>query len=90
VTVTSGSASKTEVVWWPAAADDTGASLVLTGTPSTIAPGRTLVITGSLTDQFGNPVTADGTDEDFVLTWDGPGFQGTKPTAISASLLMLA
>ena len=84
VTVTSGSASATEVVWWPAAADDTGASLVLTGTPSTIAPGRTLVITGSLTDAFGNPVTADGTDEDFNLTWDGPGFQGTKPTAISA------
>ena len=84
VTVTSGSASATEVVWWPVAADDAGASLVLTGTPSTIAPGRTLVITGSLTDAFGNPVTADGTGEDFVLTWDGPGFQGTKPTEISA------
>ncbi len=42
-------------------------------------------ITGSLVDAFGNPVTADGTDEDFNLTYSGPGYYGAAPTALTAA-----
>ena len=84
VTVTAGSVSQTVVLdSFAAAADDTGATLTL-NTPASILPGRTLVITGSLVDKFGNPVTADGTNEDFVLTYSGPGYKNVAPTEISA------
>jgi hypothetical protein len=84
VTVTAGAVSQTVVLdSFAAAADDTGATLTL-NTPASILPGRTLVITGSLVDKFGNPVTADGTNEDFVLTYSGPGYKNVAPTEISA------
>jgi len=83
LTVTSGGVTKTQDIYFADAADDTGYTLSL-DTPTSILPGRTLVITGSLVDKFGNPVTADGTDEDFVLTYSGPGYKGAAPTAISA------
>jgi hypothetical protein len=83
LTVTSGGVTKTQDIFFADAADDTGFTLSL-DTPASILPGRTLVITGSLVDKFGNPVTADGTDEDFVLTYSGPGFAGAVPTSINA------
>ena len=83
LTVTSGGVTKTQDIYFADAADDTGYTLSL-DTPASILPGRTLVITGSLVDKFGNPVTADGTDEDFVLTYSGPGYKAAAPTAISA------
>ena len=84
VTVTAGAVSQTVVLdSFAAAADDTGVTLTL-NTPASILPGRTLVITGSLVDKFGNPVTADGTGEDFNLTYSGPGYKNVAPTVISA------
>jgi hypothetical protein len=83
VTITSGSASTTEELWFADAADDAGKTLTL-NVPSNVTPGTTLKITGSLVDAFGNPVTADGTGEDFVLTYSGPGYYGAAPTAVSA------
>ena len=83
VTVTAGSVSTTEELWFAAAADDAGKTLTLNA-PVSVSPGSTLQITGSLVDAFGNPVTADGTDEDLVFTYTGPGYAGAVPTAVSA------
>ena len=83
VTVTSGAASTTEELWFADAADDKGATLTINA-PVAAAPGTTLQITGSLVDAFGNPVTADGTGEDLVFTYSGPGYAGAVPTAVSA------
>ncbi len=83
VTITSGSATTTEELWFADAADDAGTKLAL-DVPASAAPGTTLKITGTLTDDFGNPVTADGTDEDFVLVYNGPGYAGSVPTSVSA------
>ena len=85
VTITAGSATVTEEIWFDAAADDTATVLTLSA-PTSVKGGRTLLVSGTLTDKFGNPVTADGTDEDFNLTYDGPGFvTAAMPTAVSAT-----
>ncbi|MDA7761559.1 hypothetical protein N8885_03710, partial [Aquiluna sp.] len=84
VTVTAGSVSTTEELWFAAAADDAGKTLTLNA-PVSVSPGSTLQITGSLVDAFGNPVTADGTGEDLVFTYTGPGYAGAVPTAVSAN-----
>jgi hypothetical protein len=83
LTVTADGVSKTQSIYFKDAADDAGKTLTL-NVPSNAVPGTTLRITGSLVDAFGNPVTADGTDEDFVLVYNGPGFAQTAPTAVSA------
>ena len=83
MTVTAGGVSKTQAIYFAAAADDAGKTLTINA-PDNVSPGTTLKITGSLVDAFGNPVTADGTDEDFILTYSGPGYAGAVPTAISA------
>ena len=84
VTITSGAATATEELWFADAADDSGKTLTL-NVPDYVTPGTTLKITGSLVDAFGNPVTADGTDEDFNLTYSGPGYYGAAPTALTAA-----
>lgn len=89
VTVTSGSATKTEVIYLAAAADSAGTSLVVTA-PSYVLPGSTLQIKGALTDKFGNAVDAGGTNTsaagaDFKITYVGPGLLvASTPTSTDA------
>ena len=84
VTMVAGSVSQTLVLdAFAQAATDTGATLTLNA-PASILPGRTLTVTGSLVDKFGNPVAANGTGEDFILTYTGPGYRNNAPTAVSA------
>ena len=89
VTVTAGSGSATEVLYYAAAADSKGTSLTVTA-PSYVLPGSTLQIKGALTDKFGNGVDAGGTNTsaagaDFKITYTGPGLLvGTTPTSTDA------
>ena len=82
VTITSGSVSKTVFLYTDAAATDTATSLTVEA-PVSIMPGRTLAITGLLTDRFGNPRTSAGTDP-FKVTYSGPGYPGTLPAVTGA------
>ena len=90
LTLTSGSVSQTVTVTFAAAAAGTGTAIALDA-PAYILPGRTLKITGTLTDKYGNPVAvaADGANNstpDFVVTYDGPGLVvGTLPTSTNSS-----
>jgi hypothetical protein len=95
ITVTSGAASATITVVFAAAADTTGTSLVVDA-PAYILPGRTLVVTGVLTDKYGNAIntvsTTDTTNNettellgDLVVSYDGPGLiVGALPTETDA------
>jgi hypothetical protein len=90
LTLTSGSVSQTVTVTFAAAAVGTGTAIAIDA-PANILPGRTLKITGTLTDKYGNPVAVatDGVSNgtpDFVVTYDGPGLVvGTLPTSTNAS-----
>ena len=91
VTVTAGSASKTEVLYWAEADDNSGTSLVITA-PDNVLPGSTLSVSMAVTDKFGNAVNTvsttdasnDAADEllgDFAVTYTGPGLiVGSIPT----------
>ena len=90
ITVTSGSATKTEDIYWPVAAASTGTSLTLNA-PDYVLPASTLQLTATLTDKFGNAVAAGGTNtagdngEDFAVSYTGPGLLvGSNPTAFNA------
>jgi len=95
VTVTAGSASTTEVLYYAEADDNAGTSLVLTA-PDSVLPGSTLSITAKVTDKFGNAInttstTAASNDEasellgDFAMTYSGPGLLvGSLPTETGA------
>ena len=90
ITVTSGSATKTEEIYWPVAAASTGTALTLNA-PDYVLPASTLQLTATLTDKFGNPVAAGGTNtagdagEDFAVSYTGPGLLvGSNPTAFNA------
>lgn len=83
VTIKAGSATTTEELFFADAADDAGETLSVI-VPSLVKAGNALVVKGTLVDAFGNPVTADGTDEDFNVTYTGPGFAGTIPTSVNA------
>jgi hypothetical protein len=91
VTVTAGSGSATEVLYWAEADDNSGTSLVITA-PDNVLPGSTLSVSMAVTDEFGNAVntvstTAASNDEatdllgDFAVTYTGPGLiVGSIPT----------
>jgi len=95
VTVTAGSASTTEVLYYAEADDNAGTSLVLTA-PDSVLPGSTLSITAKVTDKFGNAInttstTAASNDDasellgDFAMTYSGPGLLvGSLPTETGA------
>jgi hypothetical protein len=78
VTVTSGAASKTIDLTFDAADDNAGTALTLSAV-KTIKAGRTLVISGTVADKFGNAInttnvnTAGDAGADLELTYDGPG-----------------
>jgi hypothetical protein len=76
VTVTAGGATKTANLYFKKAAKTEGVTLAIAA-PSVIASGRTLLVTTSLVDGFGNPVeiaTGDAAGQDLTITYDGPGF----------------
>ena len=83
VTVTSGTVSKTVFLYSDVAATDSATSLTVSA-PDNILPGRTLAVTGLLTDRFGNPRTSAATDP-FAVTYSGPGYAQVMPTATNAN-----
>jgi hypothetical protein len=93
VTATSGAASSKLTIDFADAANDTGSALSVTAA-KTIKAGRTLAIAGVLTDKYGNPVAVtDGTasagagagNNDFTVTYDGPGYVMNTPTSTDAN-----
>ncbi|BDS48540.1 hypothetical protein [Rhodoluna sp. KAS3] len=98
VTVTSNGVSATRKVTFTGAAARSGKSIAIDA-PATVLPGRTLTITGVLTDVYGNPVDTDqdataaagataldATDARLVVTYDGPGLLvGSLPVETDAN-----
>ena len=96
VTVTAGSASKTEVLYYADADDNAGTQLVITA-PDSVLPGSTLSVTAKVTDKFGNPIntvsTTDASNDaasellgDFAMSYTGPGLiVGSVPTETDAT-----
>jgi hypothetical protein len=83
VTVTSGAASQVVTLVFDDAGPTTGANLVIDA-PSSVVPGGTAVITGVLTDKWGNPVQTDGTATIAYSKTAGGVLLGTLPTNTDA------
>ncbi len=91
ITVTSGSATKTQVVTW--AAVTAGGSAWTVTAPASILPGQTLKVSAVLKDKYG--ATVDTTGSLVKVSYTGPGFvTATLPTdtdedgAISFTVLL--
>ena len=85
LTATSGSVAKTASLSVDAPADTAGKTLTITGVTK-IASGRTFSVAGKLVDKWGNGVTVTGTStKTFVVSYTGPGFTTTLPTATDAN-----
>ena len=88
-TVTAGAASKTQDIYYAAAAYSAGATLTVTTTAAgdVVAPGTTVRATVKLVDKYGNPVkvTNESGTASFAVKVTGPGFIGSIPTATDAS-----
>jgi hypothetical protein len=90
VTVTSGSGTATEDVFFAAAAATAGSKVTITA-PASVQAGSTLQISAVVTDKFGNAVdtSLDGvlaTGATVAVTYTGPGLiVGTLPTETNAS-----
>lgn len=87
LTISNGSVSKTVSVTFSAADDNAGSAFSFTGS-KTIKAGRTLLVTGTLTDKYGNPVAAThGTNNvKLAVSYEGPGLVvGNLPTSTNAS-----
>ena len=82
ITVTSGSATKTQVITW-AAVTSGGSAWTITA-PTYILPGQTLTVSAVLKDKYGALVnTASG---DVKIVYTGPGFvTATLPTETDAN-----
>ena len=78
VTVTAGSATEEVDITFDPAAPDTGVSLVIDA-PVAVAPGSTVIVTATLTDEYGNGVETDNTVS-FAVDYDGPGLEVVTPT----------
>ena len=80
VTITSGSASKTQDLTF-AAVTVSGANTLgavwSTDAPTRILPGKTLTVTATLTDKFGNVVDTSGSL--VKVSYTGPGFLTATP-----------
>jgi hypothetical protein len=91
LTLTSGSVSQVVTVTFKAAGADTGAALTLDA-PANVLPGRTLTLTATLADKYGNGVDTDANvssgssvSRTVSVAWSGPGLiSGTLPTAFDA------
>ncbi len=88
ITYTAGSETKTSVVTVTAAASNSGATLAIDA-PASILPGRTLEVTVSLVDKFGNPVAVANlgtTNPTATIVYNGPGLLvGTITQTLDAS-----
>ncbi len=88
ITMTSGAASKTIDVTFAAAAETAG-TVVTLDAPATILPGRTLVVTGTVADKFGNAVAttvAGAGVATLTVVYTGPGLVvGSLPVDTDAS-----
>jgi hypothetical protein len=73
VTITSGGASKTVDIKFAAVTD--GGTTWKTDAPATILPGKTLKVTATLTDKYGNAVDTSGSL--VKVSYTGPGFVTT-------------
>jgi hypothetical protein len=84
VKITAGGQSATLVLdEFDAAGTDTGTAITLAAN-QVVKAGRTLVITGSLADKYGNPVQASAND--FSAVYTGPGYEFTSAvTATTAA-----
>jgi hypothetical protein len=83
MTVTAGGVSKTQDIYFAAAAAGSGVSFDL-DVPTTATPGSTFQVTGTLTDFFGNPVSTSAGR--IAVAYDGPGIAfGTLPTRTDAN-----
>jgi hypothetical protein len=84
LTVSSGTASSSYVLDFGSPATTAGTTVAFTA-PTSIVPGKTLTITGKLTDKFGNAVTTNAGQSDFKVAYTGPGFLVTAvPTETDA------
>jgi hypothetical protein len=84
VTITSGSATTTEELFFAAAGADTGTSVSFAGTPASVTPGTNFTVLMKLTDAFGNNV--DATNNDIKVTYTGTGIPlSTLPTDTNSS-----
>jgi hypothetical protein len=84
VTVTSGTGSATEDVYFGAAAHNSGAVVVVSA-PATVLRGSTLQVSATVTDKFGNAVDTSTGAATVAVTYTGPGLiVGTLPTETDA------
>ena len=82
LTITSGAVVKTQSMVHLASAVGAGKVLTLNA-PTSILPGQSGSVTGTLVDKFGNGVAA-GVANNFKVTYAGPGFTTSIPTAADA------
>ena len=84
LTVTAGSATKTQNIVFAAAAANTGTRWTFS-VPTSATPGSTFRVTGTLTDRFGNPVRVTRT-ADISVSYNGPGLvSGSLPNTTDAT-----
>ena len=85
-TVTAGAVSSTQKFTFATAGDDDATQISIT-VPQNVTPGSTFQVTGKIMDAFGNGVSADnasGDDENFKVTYSGPGIPFSLPTEAGA------
>ena len=83
IVISAGGKTVTATATFAEAAEGTATSLVVDA-PSYITPGKTMTITATLTDKYGNPVKTS-TASVFSLSYDGPGLiVGTIPSDTDA------
>jgi hypothetical protein len=84
-TYLAGTATASSTITAGAAAGSEGTVLTIVSV-DTILPGKTLVATLKLVDEYGNPVAADdAAAESFSATVTGLGFVGSIPTKLNAN-----
>jgi hypothetical protein len=84
VTITSGSATTTEDLFFAAAGADSGTAVSFAGTPTSVTPGTNFNVFMKLTDTYGNNVNA--TAGDIKVTYAGLGIPlSTLPNDTDAS-----
>jgi hypothetical protein len=89
ITFTAGSATKTQDVTWASATSADGTALTIDA-PASAVPGSTFKVTGTLVDDFGNPVqiatAGTGANPTLSVSYAGPGLvSGSLPTTTSAA-----
>jgi len=89
ISYTAGSVTKTQAVTWAPAAAATGTALTVNA-PAFASPGSTFMVTGTVTDKYGNPVQiatpGTGVNPTLAVSYVGPGLvSGSLPTTTTAA-----